>query len=96
MTPSLIHRSSQAFGTQFLDEKGQQQLVHQSSWGVSTRMIGGIIMTHGDDKGLRLPPKLAPVQVCWQNLDLVISIRIQLAGCLVEELGDECGMKNAK
>jgi hypothetical protein len=53
----------QAFGTQFLDEKGEQQLVHQSSWGVSTRMIGGIIMTHGDDKGLRLPPRIAPIQV---------------------------------
>lgn len=37
--------------------------MHQTSWGVSTRMIGGIIMTHGDDKGLRLPPRIAPVQV---------------------------------
>jgi prolyl-tRNA synthetase len=55
--------SSQAFGTQFLDQEGQQQFVHQTSWGVSTRMIGGIIMTHGDDKGLRLPPKIAPIQV---------------------------------
>uniref|UniRef100_A0A7S0RZ60 proline--tRNA ligase n=1 Tax=Chlamydomonas leiostraca TaxID=1034604 RepID=A0A7S0RZ60_9CHLO len=54
---------AKAFGTQYLDEKGAQQLVHQSSWGVSTRMIGGIIMTHGDDKGLRLPPRIAPVQV---------------------------------
>ncbi len=33
------------------------------SWGVSTRMVGGIIMAHGDDKGLRLPPRLAPIQV---------------------------------
>lgn len=37
--------------------------MHQSSWGVSTRMVGGIIMTHGDDAGLRLPPRLAPIQV---------------------------------
>jgi prolyl-tRNA synthetase len=37
--------------------------VHQSSWGMSTRMIGGIIMVHGDDKGLRLPPRMAPLQV---------------------------------
>jgi hypothetical protein len=37
--------------------------VHQSSWGASTRLIGGIIMTHGDDKGLRLPPNIAPIQV---------------------------------
>jgi prolyl-tRNA synthetase len=52
-----------AFGTQFADENQQMQYVHQTSWGVSTRMIGGIIMTHGDDKGLRLPPRVAPVQV---------------------------------
>ena len=54
----------QAFGTQYLDPNGQLQPVHQTSWGVSTRMIGGIIMAHGDDKGLRLPPRIAPVQVC--------------------------------
>jgi prolyl-tRNA synthetase len=53
-----------AFGTRFTDESGQLQHVHQTSWGVSTRMVGGVIMAHGDDKGLRLPPKLAPVQVC--------------------------------
>lgn len=54
---------ARAFNTRFLDEAGELQYVHQSSWGVSTRMIGGIIMVHGDDAGLRLPPKLAPVQV---------------------------------
>ena len=47
-----------------MNEKGEMALVHQSSWGMSTRMIGGIIMTHGDDTGLRLPPRLAPIQVC--------------------------------
>ncbi len=36
---------------------------HQSSWGMSTRMIGGVIMAHGDDAGLRLPPRMAPIQV---------------------------------
>jgi prolyl-tRNA synthetase len=54
---------AKAFGTSFTDEKGALVPVHQSSWGVSTRLIGGIIMAHGDDKGLRLPPVLAPVQV---------------------------------
>ncbi|PSC72151.1 prolyl-tRNA synthetase [Micractinium conductrix] len=54
---------AKAFGTRYLDEAGQLQFVHQSSWGVSTRMVGGIIMTHGDDAGLRLPPRLAPIQV---------------------------------
>lgn len=54
---------AKAFNTQYSDEQQQLQYVHQTSWGVSTRMIGGVIMTHGDDKGLRLPPRLAPVQV---------------------------------
>mmetsp|Transcript_26702 Transcript_26702/g.58223 ORF Transcript_26702/g.58223 Transcript_26702/m.58223 type:complete len:570 (+) Transcript_26702:100-1809(+) len=54
---------AKAFGTMYLDQGGQRQYVHQTSWGVSTRMIGGIIMAHGDDKGLRLPPRIAPVQV---------------------------------
>jgi len=54
---------SRAFNTRYLDENGELKYVHQSSWGVSTRMVGGIIMTHGDEVGLRLPPNLAPVQV---------------------------------
>jgi hypothetical protein len=51
-----------AFGTQFENEKGELVAVHQTSWGMSTRMVGGVIMSHGDDAGLRLPPALAPVQ----------------------------------
>jgi prolyl-tRNA synthetase len=54
---------ARAFNTRFLDEAGELRFVHQSSWGVSTRMVGGIIMAHGDDAGLRLPPALAPLQV---------------------------------
>jgi prolyl-tRNA synthetase len=54
---------AKAFNTKYLDEDGQLKFVHQSSWGVSTRMVGGVIMAHGDDAGLRLPPKLAPTQV---------------------------------
>jgi prolyl-tRNA synthetase len=52
-----------AFGIQYLDQAGQRELCHTTSWGMSTRMIGGVIMTHGDDKGLILPPRLAPYQV---------------------------------
>eukprot|EP00884_Botryococcus_braunii_P008844 jgi/Botrbrau1/17961/Bobra.50_1s0053.1 len=52
-----------AFGTRFENDKGELVPVHQTSWGMSTRMVGGVIMTHGDDAGLRLPPALAPVQV---------------------------------
>jgi prolyl-tRNA synthetase len=49
-----------AFGVQFQSKEGQLEYVWQTSWGVSTRLIGGLIMTHSDDKGLVLPPKLAP------------------------------------
>ena len=54
---------SKAFEIQYSDEKNNLQYPFQTSWGVSTRLIGMIIMAHGDDKGLKLPPKLAPVQV---------------------------------
>ena len=47
----------------FLDSDGQRKLCHQTSWGVSWRAIGALIMVHGDDRGLVLPPKVAPVQV---------------------------------
>ncbi len=47
----------------FLDKDGERQLVHTSSWGVSTRLLGALIMSHGDDVGLRLPPTVAPQQV---------------------------------
>ncbi|MEU1622356.1 proline--tRNA ligase [Streptomyces sp. NPDC005722] len=53
---------AKAFNTSYLSKEGQQELVWQTSWGVSTRMVGGLIMSHGDDNGLRVPPRLAPVQ----------------------------------
>jgi len=54
---------SKAFEIQFSDEENNLQHPYQTSWGVSTRLIGMIIMAHGDDRGLNLPPKLAPHQV---------------------------------
>ncbi|OHE41066.1 MAG: proline--tRNA ligase [Tenericutes bacterium GWF2_38_8] len=54
---------AKAFDITFQDEKNQQQFVHQTSWGVSTRLIGAVIMVHGDDEGLVLPPYVAPTQV---------------------------------
>ena len=54
---------SKAFEIQFSDENNELQHPYQTSWGVSTRLIGMIIMAHGDDKGLKLPPALAPIQV---------------------------------
>ncbi len=53
---------AKAFGVTFQTEAGHREHVWATSWGVSTRMIGGLVMVHGDDKGLRLPPKLAPYQ----------------------------------
>ena len=52
-----------AFGITYTGESGTAELCHTTSWGMSTRMIGAVIMTHGDDKGLVLPPLLAPYQV---------------------------------
>ena len=54
---------AKAFDIQFAAESGELELCHTASWGMSTRMIGGVIMAHGDDKGLILPPLLAPYQV---------------------------------
>ncbi len=54
---------AKAFGIQFTDKQNKLQYVHQTSWGLSTRLIGGIIMVHGDDSGLVLPPRIAPTQV---------------------------------
>ena len=54
---------AQAAGIRYQDKEGQQALAHTTSWGVSTRLIGGVIMTHGDDDGLRVPPQVAPQQI---------------------------------
>jgi len=54
---------AKAFGTQFQSKEGKLEYVYATSWGVSTRLIGALVMVHSDDKGLVLPPKLAPVQV---------------------------------
>lgn len=73
---------AKAFNTQYLSKDGKQELVWQTSWGVSTRMVGGLIMSHGDDNGLRVPPRLAHVQV------VVMAIKGDEAVAKVRELGD--------
>jgi prolyl-tRNA synthetase len=64
---------ARAFTIRFLDESNQLQHPHQTSWGVSTRLLGAIVMTHGDDQGLRLPPAVAATQVVvvpiWRKAD---------------------------
>jgi prolyl-tRNA synthetase len=76
---------ARAFGLAYLDGAGAQQHAWTTSWGVSTRMMGGLIMAHGDDAGLRVPPRLAATQV------VVLAIRdeggvIEAARSLVEQL----------
>ena len=54
---------AKAFDVKFQTETNKEELVFATSWGVSTRLVGALIMVHGDDKGLRLPPKVAPIQI---------------------------------
>ncbi|MGI6019383.1 MAG: proline--tRNA ligase [Marvinbryantia sp.] len=67
---------ARAFGIQFADRDNTLKYVHQTSWGMTTRMIGAIIMVHGDNSGLVLPPRIAPVQA------MVIPIQMQKEGVL--------------
>ncbi|MDP1862028.1 MAG: proline--tRNA ligase [Gemmatimonadaceae bacterium] len=60
---NLGQNFSKAFELKFQSESGSIEHAWNTSWGVSTRMIGGLVMTHGDDNGLRIPPKLAPTEV---------------------------------
>ncbi len=65
---------SKVFGIKFLDKNEEERYAWQTSWGFSTRMIGALVMLHGDDKGLVLPPKVAPIQVVvipipYKNVD---------------------------
>lgn len=67
---------AKAFGIQYTNKDNKLEYVHQTSWGMSTRIIGAIIMVHGDDSGLVLPPRIAPTQV------MVIPIAQHKAGVL--------------
>ena len=76
---------SKPFGIKFLDKDEKEKHVWTTSWGLSTRTIGAIVMTHGDDKGLVLPPRLAPVQIAIvpivfkDNKDAIISKAKEIA-----------------
>jgi prolyl-tRNA synthetase len=54
---------AKAYGVRYLGRDGEQHFAEATSWGASTRLVGGLIMAHGDEKGLRLPPRVAPIQV---------------------------------
>ena len=74
-----------AFNIKFLDADGVQKAAYTTSWGTSTRMIGGIIMTHGDERGLVLPPVVAPIQC------VIVPVAAHKAGVLdkCREVGNE-------
>lgn len=59
---NLGQNFAKGFDIRFLDKDGQLKYAYQTSWGTSTRMIGGLIMVHGDERGLKLPPRVAPIQ----------------------------------
>ena len=62
-THHMAENFSRPFDITFTDREGETRYAHTSSWGISTRTIGGVILTHGDDRGLVLPPRIAPTQV---------------------------------
>ena len=77
---------SKAFDIKFQDKDGSTQFAWQTSWGFSTRSIGGLIMMHGDDLGLRLPPKLAPIQAVIVPVRADDQTVVEYANELAEEL----------
>lgn len=83
---------AKAFDVQFQNENGQLEYVWATSWGVSTRLIGGLIMAHSDDKGLVLPPALAPTQVVFvpiltkKQAEMVLAKTRQLAETISKDI----------
>ncbi|MGH2704076.1 MAG: proline--tRNA ligase [Actinomycetota bacterium] len=82
---------ARAYDVRFLGRDGKENFAYATSWGASTRLIGGLIMAHGDDHGLRLPPHLAPVQVVIVPIyrtDEERSTTLEAAGKIRHEVGE--------
>jgi len=77
---------AKAFGIEFTDKTNKKTNPHETSWGVSTRLIGGIIMTHGDNNGLVLPPKVAPIQAIILPIAQHKAGVLEAAGAIRERL----------
>ncbi|MFK2819636.1 proline--tRNA ligase [Flavobacteriaceae sp. LMIT009] len=83
---------AKAFDVKFTNKEGKQDYVWATSWGVSTRLMGALIMTHSDDKGLVLPPNLAPIQVVIvpiHKTDEQLSAISEIADSLIEKLKEK-------
>ena len=85
---NLGQNFARAFDVRFQNKNNVEELVYATSWGVSTRLIGAVIMAHGDDNGLRLPPKIAPYQVVFvpiaRNEEETIQIKEYVSPVLAE------------
>jgi prolyl-tRNA synthetase len=84
---------ARAFGIQFLDKDNQLKYAHQTSWGMTTRLIGALIMVHGDDSGLVLPPRVAPVQLVIVPVQQHVEGVLDKAYELKEKLSKVCRVK---
>lgn len=93
---------AKAFEIKFLDDDNVEKYVYQTSWGISTRIMGALIMTHGDDRGLAFPPQIAPTQIVivpiyFDNRDAVVEkaaeLKIRLSEKFRVELDDRDGFK---
>ena len=84
---------ARAFDITYTDRENKVRYPHQTSWGVSTRMIGAIIMTHGDDNGLILPPKVAPIQVAIIPVAQHKEGVLEKANALKEQLSEKFRVK---
>ena len=88
---NLGQHFAKVFDITFQDEQGKRQHVHQTSWGVTTRLIGAVVMTHGDDQGLKLPPRVAPIQAVvvpiWRKEAEKAAVA-EFVGKLREAVGD--------
>ena len=86
------------FEVKFQNREGKEEYAYQTSWGISTRLIGGIIMTHGDNRGLKLPPKVAPIQVIVvpvaQQKEGVIEKATELANNLKKEFRTDVDIRD--
>ncbi|MFJ2814002.1 proline--tRNA ligase [Streptomyces sp. NPDC087294] len=80
---------AQAFHTRYLSRDGREEYVWQTSWGSTTRMVGALVMTHGDDHGLRVPPRLAAVQVVVVAIkdDEAVLARVRELGARLKAAG---------
>ena len=83
---NLSDHFARSYDIKYLSREGKQEYCYTTSWGTSTRMIGGMIMVHGDDRGLKLPPKVAPIQV------VILPIAMHKEGVLdkANELFEQC------